>query len=594
MQPFCFAEEQYELEKIVVKPAREARQSAFLQKAGAYEKVDAEQLKAHGLASIAQGLDLVSALDLRSRSPFGIQADLSLHGSTYEQVAVLIDGVKVNDPQTGHHNLDLPLTIYDLEKIELIKEGSSSLSGSAAMAGSINIATKKAAPAGIVLDTLFGEHALFGQGFSANIPLADFFSRLSFTHRISSGARPNTDFEEKTGSLFMRQDYGDLSLHSLCGYQEKDFGADSFYSNLFNEEEEHTRTLLINAGADLSSEKFTLKNNLSLRRHRDEFFLRRHQPAQANCHTNYVYGFNSQLNIPFNFADFLIGCEVGQDKIDSTNLGKHDRLHEAGFLGTNFLLFSRLNSEIRFRIDHYQDWSWQESANCAVAYELIPERLSLKGSYGRAFRIPSFTELYYRDAANIGNADLKEERSNSYRMGIETKGEKFTLGLEGFLRQDEDLIDWTRTSLDQPWQATNLGRVDFGGASFNFTYSAQLGVQNCKLNRMALGYSYTTANKKTEGYYSKYALDILTHQLNLDLNSEVFGLTFNWQLKFANRRYGDDYFIANLYLAKKIFYRELSFEPFLQIDNLCDREYSEIAGVIQPGRWIKSGLKFTW
>lgn len=459
--PFASAQEPYTLEKIIVAPRDNSFSTPSLKNNYSTEIVNHEDIALSATNSVVDSLDHVSGIDLRYRSTFGIQGDLSLRGSTYEEVAILIDGVNVNDPQTGHHNLDIPLTAFDVEKIEIMKEGTSSLYGTGALAGSFNIITKKVAKKVFNLETVFGQHTLFGQAASFSLPTEVISGRVSFDHKISSGGRPNTDFEYKTAALTLNKDWGDDSWDGLFGYQKKDFGADSFYSNLFPEEEEHTETFFAKTAWDSRLNFGSLKNSLYFRKHRDKFILRRNNPTSVNYHTTYIYGLDSNIVFPLKYGDFNWGADYGRAEINSTNLGKHDRLHEATFLGFTTELDNKFTADVRYRLDHYQSWPWQKSFNLGLGYDIIKEKLKLKGSLSRAFRIPSFTELYYSDAANKGNADLGVEKSDNFSLGLDFKQNKTELIVAGFLRRGHDLIDWTRTTTSDPW-----GRNEFRQGRF--------------------------------------------------------------------------------------------------------------------------------
>jgi len=588
--PFASAQEPYTLEKIIVAPRDNSFSTPSLKNNYSTEIVNHEDIALSATNSVVDSLDHVSGIDLRYRSTFGIQGDLSLRGSTYEEVAILIDGVNVNDPQTGHHNLDIPLTAFDVEKIEIMKEGTSSLYGTGALAGSFNIIIKKVTKKVFNLETVFGQHTLFGQSASFSLPTEVISGRVSFDHKISSGGRPNTDFEYKTAALTLNKDWGDDSWDGLFGYQKKDFGADSFYSNLFPEEEEHTEAFFVKTGWGSHLNFGTLKNNLYLHKHRDKFILRRNNPTSVNYHTTYVYGLDSNIAFPLKYGDFNWGADCGRDEINSTNLGKHDRLHEAGFLGFTTELGNKFTADVRYRLDHYQRWPWQKSFNLGLGYDIIKEKLKLKGSLSRAFRIPSFTELYYSDAANKGNADLGVEKSDNFSLGLDFKQNKTELIVAGFLRRGHDLIDWTRSTTSDPWAATNLGRVDFKGVDFIFKLRTPLSY----LEKIFFSYTYMEADKKAAGFLSKYALDILKHQFILDIRQSLIGLDLDWQLSYNERYYGETYFVGNLYVAKKFISKNFIFEPFLKIDNFSNTKYSELAGVIQPGRWVKAGLRLEW
>lgn len=574
------------LEKITVKRSN----SGFYQ-----QSFNAGQIEEKNLNAPDHILDYVSGLDLRARGDFGILDDISLRGSTYEQVAVMINGIKVMDPQTGHFNLDIPLTVYDLEQVAVNKNAASSFYGAGAFAGAVNFAVKKPAKEQFNVDTFYGENVLFGQAFSYSMPVInDFSARVSYDHKISKAARPNTDFEYRTGSLYLNKDFASASISQLFGWQKKDFGADSFYSNLYPEEEEHTQTIYTDTTVSSWLGRGKFKNDLYLRKHRDKFILQRNNPASVNYHTTYVYGLKSSFDIPLELGDLSCGIDAGMDQINSTNLGTHSRMHESGLLGFNSRLGDKINTGLQARFDHYQKWSWQQSFNLNLDYKIIGNKLVLKNAYGRGFRLPSFTELYYHDPANIGNPGLREEKSDTLSCGLDFKENLFDLAVEGFWRRGRNLIDWTRVSTADPWRAANLGSVDFYGVTFDAHLWPRLECGGLKLEEAGISYNYTGADKKTSGYFSKYALDILMHQLTLEIKSGIFGLGVNWQLSYNNRYYADSYFVGDLYISKKIARKDLSFEPFLKLDNFTNKKYYEAAGVLQPGRWLQGGVKLEW
>ncbi len=615
----CFADEPFILERIIVSKS-DSFETTSLKKNYSLQTITSSEIKQKNTNSVLDVLDYISGVDLRYRGTFGIQGDLSLRGSTYEQVAVLIDGIKVIDPQTGHHNLDIPLTVFDVEKIEIVKEGISSLYGAGAFAGSINIITKKPQKKQLNVNTLFGEHALFGQEFSGSLIQQGLSGRVSFDHKISKASRPNTDFEYKTATLYLDKDFERTNFNTLFGYQKKDFGADSFYSNLFPEEEEHTETIFVKNSLESKLDFGSLKNNLFFRKHTDKFILKRNNPTSINYHTTYVYGVNSLITLPVKYGEIILGLDTGRDEIYSTNLGKHTRIYEASSFGFIPKLWDKLTADMRLRIDNYQKWGIQQSYNFGLGYDMLKDRLKIKGSLSRAFRIPSYTELYYSDAANTnrGDPNLKIEQNHNFRLGLDFKDGFFNFGFDTFLRRGKSLIDWTRRQTTDPWQATNLGKADFYGVEFCTQMKLGANFKWLNLEKINFSYNYTVAEKKASGFFSKYALDILKNQYILDIYSQVLGLSLDWQLSYNQRYYGETYFVGNIYLSKKFINKNFTplekqrpktnlrspkgglsltgftVEPFVKIDNFSNTKYSEISGVSQPGRWIKSGLKFEW
>jgi len=582
---FAFAEELQVLDKITVRRNRDD----FSQKSFFADQIN--DFSANSAPSDA--LNNLPSVDLRSRSQFGIQGDLTLRGSTYEQVAVLIDGIKVMDPQTGHYNLDIPLTNFDIERLDLAKTATSALYGAGAMAGSADFVIKKIEKEELKLESSVGDYALRGEAFSYSLPHDVISGRISFDHKKAKAARPNTDFEYKTGTLYLDKRLGSSKLNTLLGWQKKDYGADSFYSNLFPEEEEHTETLFIKTGLDSKLQSATLENNLYLRKHRDKFILRRNNPTSVNYHTTYVYGYNSRLELPVRIGKLLFGLDVAENEINSTNLGKHSRMNEAGLAGFAFD-YDKLNSEINFRLDHYQQWPIQKSFNLGLGYKLMEDKLKLKASVSHSFRIPTFTELYYSDAANQGDPNLGIEKSYTFTLGADYRNQPVEMGVEGFLRQGFDLIDWTRVSSNNIWNATNLGRVDFRGVIFTSKINLESGFQGLKLKSLNFSYSYNSADRKQSGFLSKYALDILMHQFIFGIKGRILGVDLDWGLSYNKRYYAEDYLVGNIYLSKKLNLRGFTLEPFVKIDNFTNTKYSEVSGVLEPGRWVQGGLKFAW
>lgn len=589
----AFAEEEQVLERIVVTPGADSLGPSAAKEFYSAQTLGLRQIEMQNPDSPPDLLRGISGMDLRYRSASGVQGDISLRDSTYEQVAVLIDGIKLNDPQTGHHNLDLPLTLYDIERLEVIKDGDSSLYGAGALAGSANFVLKRPLERSLKVGTLFGEHALFGESFSLTAPGRILSARVSYEHKVSKAARPNTDFRYYTASAYLTKNLEHAFLDLIFGYQKKDFGADSFYSNLFPEEEEHTETLFSKFGLENQLALGSLKNNLFFRRHRDKFILQRNNPLSVNYHTTYIYGLASRLNAPTRAGELILGLDLEGEEINSTNLGKHAFSCQAPSLGFIPRLPAKLEAEARLRVDHYRKWGWQESYNFGLEYALAGG-LKINGSAGRSFRIPSFTELYYNTPANIGNPGLKVEESDNFKLGMEIKERGLALNIDGFIRRGRNLIDWTRLRESDPWQAANLGRVDFHGAEFRASLNGHPNGGKLTLQKAAFSYTYLDADKKASGFFSKYALDILKHQLLLDLYTQALGAQVNFQLSYNQRHYGETYFLGNLYIGKKFAKNGFFFEPFLKLDNFSNTKYSENPGVLLPGRWIKGGVKFEW
>ncbi|MFA6349741.1 MAG: TonB-dependent receptor [Candidatus Omnitrophota bacterium] len=542
---------------------------------------------------IADPLNRISAIDLRQRGAFGVQSDLTFNGSTYEQAAVAIDSINVNDPQTGHYNLDVPLTVYDIKKIRVEKEGFSSAYGSGALAGVADFIVKNPDDNSFNSDLIFGDYGLYGQVLSISRVESGLGARISYDHKKSFGARPDTDFDNRTGTVYLSRELNTGMVDFLFGFQKKDFGASTFYSDRYPDEQEHTEVEFGKIGLDSDIRGNALKNDVYLRRHWDKFILNKNDPVSVNYHTTYIYGWNSSMIIPARAADLALGLDMGIDEINSTNLGKHCRPREAITFGMQPKWSGRLDSDIRFRVDHYQDWPWQKSFNAGLGFELNKSS-RLRLSLGRSFRMPSFTELYYSDAANKGDPDLGVEKSDNLSAGAQFKSRPVDLSADFFFRRGHDLIDWVRQNNSVPWQATNLGRVDFRGIDFILEIRPGLRSGYYNLANIKLSYTYTDTGSRTVGTQSKYALDVLKHNLNIGLNQHLCGFDLGLQFYYQQRYYANTYMFGDFYLSRRFAKYGFEFEPFVKITNFTNAKYYEVSGVVEPGRWVQSGVKFQW
>ena len=101
------------------------------------------QIERSPVKSIEDLLNYHSGVDVLQRGPHGVQADITLRGGSFDQTAILLNGVNLTNPQTGHYSFDIPLNLSDIERIEIVQGPSSLIFGASAFSGGINIITKK-------------------------------------------------------------------------------------------------------------------------------------------------------------------------------------------------------------------------------------------------------------------------------------------------------------------------------------------------------------------------------------------------------------------------------------------------------------------
>lgn len=581
--------ESYNLERIVVTPSRipQDRRSACR----SVTIIDDDSKEISSYNSIADIMANVGGIDVRRRGPEGTQADINIRGANFEQNSVLIDGIKVNDPQTGHYNIDIPLTEMDIERIEVLKGPASSVYGPNSFGGTVNIMTKRPEKNKITVLSEGGSFDYFRGAFSADLVAGSIANRFSFEDSLSSGYTSDTEFNNLALSdtasfdtLLGRYDF-------LFGYLKKDFGASNFYSNLFPNEEEHTDTRFFKISGDIEKGGLKMEPKLFLRRHRDKFALDINRPGwQTSYHTTYTYGGEANFSIENDFLDIAYGYELSYDSIDSTSLQKHSRTKDGIYIEASPHLTEKLYLNAGVRSDYFSDFGWQTSPSVSARYAFTPEA-GIRSSIGRAYRVPTFTDLFYRDSGNIGNPDLRPESSWSYEAGFDYNISFMQSALTFFHRDTYDAIDWTRNSAANPWQVSNTGTIDTNGCETSFSFYPKKIMPGQPFTTVFFSYTALDSYLK-HSYLSKYALDYLKHHVCTGAEYDIGGFKNSWVLNWKKRVGGEDYVIVDTKVTKEIIRKgRLSVKLFIEITNLLSESYTEQPGVAMPGRWIKSGAR---
>ncbi len=584
-----FAEESHTLEKIVVTPSRLTTELG--ESSRSLTVLDEDAFETSVYKAIPDLIGEVGGIDIRRRGPNGVQADVNIRGTTFEQNIVLIDGVKVNDPQTGHFNMDLPLTLMDVDRIEILKGPASSLYGPNAFGGAINIITKKPDEKKVIVYGEGGSYDYFDGGVSISVPLGIAKNRFSFEQSRSTGYMPQTEFNilSLTNATLFETGIGVYNF--LFGYLNKDFGADSFYLNLFSNEYERTDTRFFKLDGSSEVGNLTISPKLYLRRHADKFVLDQNMTGwQTNYHTTYDYGGEVNFAVESKFADISYGYALSADTIDSTNIQTHSRTNDGLYLEVLPHLADDLYLNIGVREDYFTDFGWQCSPSASARYKLY-KGLSARGSIGRAYRVPTFTDLYYNGDGNLGNAGLRPESCWTYEAGLDYRAGAFSFSGTYFNRDTSDTIDWIRYSPAGRWQASNTGSSETNGVELYLDIMPAKFNKTIPVNKIFVSYTALDIYAKHD-YFSKYALDYLKQELCGGAEVEISGFRNSWVLNYKKRIGDSGYVVVDTKLSKEIVRkRGVVFEAYIEISNLFDVSYSEQSNIPMPGRWIKSGAR---
>ena len=552
--------------------------------------IDQDQIKDTNANTITQLLQINAGIDIQQRGDPGVQADLNIRGATFEQSLILIDGVKVSDPQTGHHLLDIPLTINDIQKIEILKGQGSRLYGPNAFGGIINIITKNASSTELNILNLLGQNKFYERNLTLLIPMFRGGHRLSVAQKTSDGYRKSTDFNIKIASYGFHYKFGKHQLSMQSGLMDKQFGANRFYHPAYRNQWEQTQTSTVKFNIDGELFKYKYTNNVFYRYHTDEFMLNRDNPSfYHNQHYTNIYGLDLHFSKFSSIGNSSIGGEIINETIESNSLGSHQRLKTGLFLEHQFTL-ANLNLTLGSTFYRYSDQGWHLWPGIDVGY-YITEHSTFYSSVGYAFRAPTFTELYYSDPANRGKANLKAEKGWNYELGHRYVNSNLKTNIALFRREGRNLIDWIWQTKDSVWQAMNVSKINTNGIELDLNYKDFFKTDLLGLNSINLSYTFLNSEKNFSDTISKYVLAHIRHQVILVINLYLFvpSLRLNTKYCYEDRLHFGERYILDTNLSWQT---GKYFKFHFDVSNMFNHVYEDFHSVPLPGRWIKSGISF--
>jgi len=546
---------------------------------------DRDAIDALPIRSVADILKHAASVDTRSRSPYGMQTDISIRGAAYSQVLVLVDGFRINDSQTGHHNSDFPVQLQDVERIEVLLGAGSSIYGADALGGTVNIITRHHEDR-VNGSVAFGQHGLIEGDFGTYIEKGNFKQSVSFSGTRSSGFQYDRDFNRVAVSS--RMTLGGNSAIYLS-HMYKDFGANGFYGP--SPSKEWTNQTFIAAERNLESKSGnTIAVKGFYRTHGDRFLYDIRTPElYENRHRTHSAGGN--LKSLYRLSDssaITVGGGMGGDWIRSSNLGDHSFSRASLFGELRWIPGDSGMSEQSIaiypglRIDYYSNFGAAVSPSLSGSWWVLP-RMRLRSSLGHAFRIPTFTELYYIDPNHQASSDLKPERAWTFDAGADfIPSISWLASWTFFARKEKDVIDWIRSSDAEPWRTSNIRNLQTAGFEAALEHSFNTAA------RLSGTYSYTSLSAGSINYISKYVLDYARHSLSLSTSFEMpFGMQYSQSAVYRRRSDGRSYWILDGRLEKDFY----GLTAAVDFTNLLDSRYQEVRGVDMPGRWFVVSLR---
>lgn len=554
---------------------------------------DIQSLPVNGLADI---LTYAAGVDIRQRGTSNVQADIAIRGGSIEQTRILLNGTPMNDSQTGHHNLDLALSINDIERIEVLKGHGAGSRGPGGYQGSVNIITRQPLETGASITGQFGSHHSTSGVLSLDLVTENHNLSLSANRSISRGYRDNTEHAMNGVFLATESRFSEGCLSLTAGAGEKKFGAYMFYSDAYPDQWEATKNIWATVSYEtetetpLASTPLTLTPSLTWRRHDDEFILDRYRPQwYRNLHETNQFQGNLTAHTAWKALSMAVGLEWQHDDLDSSNLGCRHRWQSGGFVDTRIAINPAITVNTAISAYQLSDHQWQWSPSFDIGIELNDQSHWFAAA-GRSYRLPTFTELYYVSPANVGNPELDPESTLSIESGVRWRFPGFRCEMAGFYRRGSDQIDWVRQSSEDPWKVQNISRITMTGAECRLWLVPDQFVSWIPIERIQLDYTWLNSDYSVTDIDSKYIASHLEHQLVFLASHQIWAnLSCHWTVRFEDRINSENLILGDLRLV----WQHNQFKVWCDINNITDRDWDSVTGVPMSGRVISSGINIT-
>ena len=579
-------EKTQELDSIVINSTRISL--PFKENSRTINIITAKDIKNSAATNVADLLQQVTGVDVRRRGTGGGQSDLYIRGGGFDQTLLLIDGIKMDDAQTGHHTMNAALPIEVIERIEIIKGPAARIFGQNAFTGAINIVTKKRLNNKVSINVEAGS---FGQ-LNGSVTLGKETENSSIIAHVgaltSDGYRNNSDYNNQNYFLKGIFNKKKQPIEVIATFFDKKFGAENFYTTnvTFNEYEE-TQNSLLGVSTTFKSNKFNVTPRIYWRRGQDMFLLRRDDPGfYRNFHITNKIGVETNASYTSDIGITGFGVDFSRFSIQSNNLGERVRTMANFFLEHRFKSGS-FDITPGIAATYFSDFKFNAFPGLDIGVQ-ISDKVRLYGNVGYTFRAPTFTDLYYSDPATSGNPNLEPEKAFAQEIGLKYSDDKFSGSLAIFNRDSEDLIDYVRqnTSINI-FTAANIAEVSTQGIEFESAYNFKMNNYN---QTITFGYTYLNDDILDQNKdLSRYSLNTLKHQLITRFTSQLFkNIRQNIIYKHAERTVGTSYNVWDASLI--VDFNKFTFS--LTANNIFNAEYIESGFVQMPPSNVLFGLRY--
>ena len=586
-------------------------------------------IQAAPVQSVNDLLKYVASVDVRQRGPIGAQTDISIRGGNYEQITILLNGINICDPQTGHNAFDFPVDISEIERIEVLEGPAGRVYGTSSLLGAINIVTRPRPTSSVSAHIEGGSYGYLSAGARANVASGKWNNQLSGSYSRSDGYQRNSagglNSDYSGGKAFYQGTYDDdiVSVSWHAGLSTKDFGSNTFYGAKWDDQFEHTLKTYTALQAETKKGSFHLKPSIYWNHSYDRFELFRDAAEKYpfNYHRTDIFGVNLNGYFDWILGRTAVGAELRNEDLLSGNLGEPldnphhisgtDRYYDHGINRTNISFVVEHNILLRrFTLsaglvavkNSWNGMNMKVYPGIDASYR-IGDSFKIFANYNTSLRMPSVTELYYSVGGHVADKNLKPEEISSVEAGVKYADHGITTQASVYHNNWKNMIDWIRYTADgpdAPWQSVNFTEVKATGFQAQLTLNFRQIVPTQRiLKSFNASYNYLFQDKDIDSSVeSKYSLEYLRHKLvaNLQLNIAScldLGINFRWQ----DRRgiYTDFDGTVKEYSPYSVVDARLSwtapkYKLYLEANNIFDKTYIDYGCVPQPGTWLIAGL----
>jgi len=598
--------------------------------------ISGEQFHKLPVHSVDELLRYIPGIEIQSRGPEGSQSDILIRGGTFQQVLVILDGIRLNDPNTGHFSSYIPIAPGEIDYIEILKGASSAIYGPEAVGGVINIVTKTYAgkkmlsPGSnyrISAKGTVGEYGLFNGEAGAffqkgNISIGGGLISNNSMGQMQRGIRGY--FHNNTASISFKQFLNDhWNIAFRTAIDDRDFSAQNFYTSFISDTaSEKVKTFWNQFQAGYQKNRHSVMIGAGYKAVNDHYL---YNPSSV-ANDNHSYQFQTLITDNYHVLDhanLVSGIQYRSEWIRSNDRGDHQLDRISAFIIWDQSLHHFTYSP-SLRLDHFGNGDAELVPQLNLSFHL--DKVQFRASIGKTIRDADFTERYnnynksFVAGGSIGNPDLKPERSLSYEVGADIfispqsisgkeSQSQFRLSVTAFRREQHNVIDWVTTPFNEMPRkvnlsptgvyalAGNIAKVNTAGLETDILYSKHF--DRGRQLRASAGVSWLD-DATSESVPSFY---ILSHakflaNFNLEYSDQYFSFSVNGIYKrrtpqkasAINALINADLFVMNTKLS--VLFPGSRFIAFTELDNIFNVETSDLLGTKLPGRWWMAGIGF--